>query len=345
MVEPDKSKPKRWRHVLSRIGLALGALILLLILALLPSRPMPRLSYEHATPKPVKAYVEARLEASKAEGVLRGNEERLVERSPEKTRVAILYIHGFGAARAEGEAVTDVLAEELQANVYYTRLPGHGGGMEAQAAATYEQYFERVEEAFHEARLLGEKVLLVGSSTGGLLCVWLASRHPEDVSALVLASPLFAIDDPSSVLLTKRLGMPLIELLLGKERDSSWRGRDPEKRKVDGYDDHWITRQYYRALTNLDDIRRVAARQEVMQDVKAPMLLMYYEADEKRRDHVVSIPAMHQFFAMANGGKPHPLSRELAIADGSHVLLSAYVRTDKEKILAETRKFLAEALK
>ena len=32
---------------------------------------------------------------------------------------------------------------------------------------------------------------------------------------------------------------------------------------------------------------------------------------------------MPEFYAMANGGKPHPLSREMAIADGSHVLMSA----------------------
>ena len=257
----------------------------------------------------------------------------------------MLYVHGFGASRAEGEVVTDVLSEELGANLYYTRLPGHGGDMEAQAAVRVEQYFERVEEAFHETRLLGEKVVLVGSSTGGLLCVWLASRHPDDVAAVVLASPLFALADPTSFLLSKRMGMTLIELLYGKERDSSWRKGDPEHRKLDGYDDHWITRQYFRALTPLDDVRRVAATEQVMAAVVAPILLMYYEADEQHHDRVVSIPAMHTFFGMANGGHPNPQSKKVAIADGSHVLMSAHVRTDKKKILEETRQFLKAVLR
>jgi hypothetical protein len=33
--------------------------------------------------------------------------------------------------------------------------------------------------------------------------------------------------------------MLVIEPLFGKERQSGWAKKDPEKRKVDGYDDHY----------------------------------------------------------------------------------------------------------
>ena len=77
---------------------------------------------------------------------------------------------------------------------------------------------------------------------------------------------------------------------------------------------------------------------------RAPLALLYYYADPRHQDSVVSVPAMRDYFARTNGGHPHPLSRQVAIADGNHILLSQYVRTDKKTILEELRRFLQEAL-
>lgn len=333
-------------RMLKRLGLGIAAFVLLVVLVLAPARPLPGPYLVHA-PAPalsIEDFLAKKLEVSRQEGVLPGNEERLEKYSSGKAPVAILYLHGFGASRAEGEAVVDVLAKELSANVYYARLPGHGGAKDAHAAARYEEYFERIEEAFHYTRPLGEKMVLMASSTGALLSLWLASRHPEDVHALVLASPLCKLADPTAFLLSRSVGMPLIEALYGKERDASWKN-DPEQRKQPGYEDHWITRQYFRSLLVLEDLRRTIATEEILSNVKAPVLSMYYYADSKHQDRVVSVHAMHTCFGMLNGGHPHSLSREVAIADGNHILMSSYVRTDKEKILAESRKFLAEAMR
>ena len=78
--------------------------------------------------------------------------------------------------------------------------------------------------------------------------------------------------------------------------------------------------------------------------VRAPLALFYYYADPQHEDTVVRVSAMRDFFAKTNGGHPHPLSRQVAIADGNHILLSQYVRTDKKTILEESRRFLQEAL-
>jgi pimeloyl-ACP methyl ester carboxylesterase len=333
------------RRVLRNIAMGLGAILTLGVLALAPPRPLPTIPSNHPlhSTERFEDFVAAKVKRSRTEGVLPGNEERFVRRSENNAPLAILYIHGFGASRAEGEDVVDPIGAAFGANVYYLRLPGHGGDKDAHLAARPEEYFERVEEAFHRIRQLGEKVVLFGSSAGGILSVWLASRHPDDVAGIVLANPFFAYDDPTAFMISRRLGMPIIEAVYGKERDAGW-ATDPEHRKQDGYEAHWIIKQHFRALNTIDDLRRLIATNDVVTKVKAPILMFYYYADEAHHDTAASVSAMHHFFAVANGGAPHPLSREVAIADGNHILFSAFVRTDKVKIMQETTTFLRAVL-
>lgn len=347
---PQESPQNNRRpRVIRRVLLGIGGLLLAAGLSLVPARPLPGPLPEHpqATATDpgaaMDAYLAARLDASRQKGVRPGNEESLVRHAAGRAKVVILYVHGFGASRAEGEAVVEPLAAGLGADVYYTRLPGHGGDLEAHAAAKPEEYFAQLEEDFHHVRPLGEKLVLIGSSTGGLLCTWLAARHPDEVSALVLASPLFDFAPPGSFLISRRVGMRIIEAVFGEYRDASWK-RDPERRKQPGYEDHWITRQRFRALLTLDGLRRTIVKDEVLATVRAPVLMLYHYADDVHQDTVVSVSAIHRAFARMNAGQPHALSRKVAIADGNHILLSAYVRTDKERILSETRGFLSAAL-
>lgn len=43
-----------------------------------------------------------------------------------KSKTSIVFIHGFSASRIEIDPVVDLIAAELNANVYFTRLRGHG---------------------------------------------------------------------------------------------------------------------------------------------------------------------------------------------------------------------------
>ena len=56
----------------------------------------------------------------------------------EKTPVAIVYIHGFSASSEELRPVPDLVAKALGANLYFTRLTGHGRGSAAMAGADYD---------------------------------------------------------------------------------------------------------------------------------------------------------------------------------------------------------------
>ena len=53
-----------------------------------------------------------------------------------KTPVSVVYLHGFSATRQEVVPLADIVAAELGANLFYTRLTGHGRSGEAMAEAT-----------------------------------------------------------------------------------------------------------------------------------------------------------------------------------------------------------------
>lgn len=328
-----------WKN--NRVRLAGVSLLALGLAVYLLNRGVEYAYVPVAQPATFEEFYEAQLSASRAAGAVEGTEERLVRNVPGRAREAILYIHGFGASRVEGEAVVDRIAAERQANVYYLRLPGHGLDMEAHAKATYKDYLDACETALAMMPLLGERVIVVGTSTGGLLATYLAAEHPDRVHALILASPLYDYAAAASNLLKVPGSRWIVKAAYGDVREISW-AEDPEDRYADGVEKYWTAPQKYEALFKLEELRSFVAQDNTYERVRAPTLLLYYYKDEAHKDASVSVEAMLEAFAQF--GKlvgASPLNRAVAVADGNHVLLSQYVRTDKEFILREMRSFFA----
>lgn len=278
----------------------------------------------------IDALVASRREAQRDAGVREVALERLRRVSPERTPWAIGYVHGFGASRGSGEAVLEPIADELGANAFFGLLPGHGSTPEAHAQATAEAYLARAAETLAITRALGRRVCLVGSSTGGLLATWLAATFPDAVDALILASPFFAFAQTGSALLRLPFGLDALEWATGPDRDAS--NADPRVRE--GYEQAWLTEQKIRAIAPIERLRGWLARDRIYRDVRAPVLLLYYP-----NDPVVSVEAMHHALGQM---RPHRASRFVPVVDGDHILMSAFVRTDKPAILDAIRSFLAE---
>jgi pimeloyl-ACP methyl ester carboxylesterase len=274
---------------------------------------------------------------SVAAGVRPQSLERLVRNHEGQSGLAILYIHGFGAGRGEAEAVLDPLADELGANLYYLRLPGHGGSTEDHASAQAESYLETAVEALAVTRALGDQVLVVGTSAGGLLATWLAATYPEEVDALILASPFYQFRARwMAPMLRSRVGFKIAHFFLGEHRDSNMY----DGRKVEGYEDHWITRQRYEALIPLARVRRFVARPEVFEGVVAPTLVLYHYASDKDHDTTIDLDTLHSAFDQFGGSERHPANTKVAIADGNHILTSQWVRTDKDAVRGAIDRFL-----
>jgi len=137
-----------------------------------------------------------------------------------KTPVAIAVLHGFSAANGEIRPVPDMVARELRANLFFTRLAGHGRNGEAMAGPTVNDWVQDAAEAVAIAERIGEKVVLVANSTGGTLAT-LAATLPElkdRIDALVLISPNFGIRASGSSLLTQPFARYYVPLVIGAER-------------------------------------------------------------------------------------------------------------------------------
>ncbi|MEO8298873.1 MAG: alpha/beta fold hydrolase [Burkholderiales bacterium] len=138
-----------------------------------------------------------------------------------RTPLALVYLHGYSATRRETAPLADHLAAQLGANLFYTRLTGHGRGGAALGEASINDWLNDAHEALAIGRRLGEKVLVIGTSTGGTLATWLALQPAQQadptVLGYVLISPNFGPRDHRSVMLTWPWGAQIARAIVGQE--------------------------------------------------------------------------------------------------------------------------------
>lgn len=108
----------------------------------------------------------------------------------ERTPWSVVYVHGFTASRLETYPLAMQVAQALGANVFETRLVGHGRTPEAMGEPTVQDWLADMHEALTIGRQLGDRVLVMGVSTGATLATWQALRpEGQDDVAYVLISP------------------------------------------------------------------------------------------------------------------------------------------------------------
>jgi esterase/lipase len=108
-----------------------------------------------------------------------------------RTDWAVVYLHGFSATREEIRPLPDEVAARLGANLFLTRLAGHGRNGAAMGEATVADWVTDTAEAMAVGRALGDRVLLIGSSTGGTLAI-LAASDPvlrDGLAGVALMAP------------------------------------------------------------------------------------------------------------------------------------------------------------
>lgn len=273
-------------------------------------------------PKTFEEFYAQKLQESKAQGVRPHNEEKLLRFAP-KTPIALLYIHGYGASRGEGEYVLDAIAQQYRYNTYYVRLPGHGTTIDDHRTTQYDELLNTAFEAAHMTKLLGDKLVIVGTSMGGAIATYIASQKHDLADALVLVSPFYRFTNPVGNALSFRPFFNFV-LLFTTYRERNTPYDDPN----DNWTMYWYAKNYWASMHSLLDIAYLAAHDEVYQTVSAPVLLLYYYKDEENQDNAAQVSAMLHAYSQFNNGSPHPLSRKTAIPDGNHVLLSKYVQSD-----------------
>ena len=231
----------------------------------------------------------------------------------EKTEYVLLYLHGYTASRMEGEPVYSDFAKEYGMNVYAARLATQGLDTVDQMVEYYpERVWASAKRALAIAGRLGDRVIIMSTSTGGTLALMLAATFPDKVHALINMSPNIRINDPTAYLLNDPWGLQIARTVLGgkfrhlKNRDST-------------YEKYWYTTYRIESLVYLQDLLETAMTEETFAKVTCPVLNLYYYRDQAHQDPVVRVDKilwMHDHL-----GTPTHLKRAVAIPGAeTHVI-------------------------
>ena len=134
-----------------------------------------------------------------------------------QTEFSIVYLHGFSASSFETKPFPDSVAAALGANLFYTRIAGHGRTGEALGKSMAEEWLQDTVEGIRVAEAIGEKVIIIGTSTGATLAAWAAVQDElrSSVVAQIWISPNFAPADERSKMLLWPWGRTLLKIIQG----------------------------------------------------------------------------------------------------------------------------------
>jgi esterase/lipase len=263
------------------------------------------------------------------------NEARIVwanDSLKQKTKYAIVYLHGFSASQEEGNPVHRAVAKEFGCNLYLSRLSQHGiDTTDELMNMTAENLWESAKEAYAIGKAIGDTVILMGTSTGGTLALMLAANFQE-VGGLILYSPNIAINDPNAWLLNNPWGLQIARLV----KKSNYMIIN---KPIPQYNQYWNHHYRLEATVQLEELLETAMTKTTFEKIKQPTLVLYYYKNEKEQDPVVKVSAMKEMFA--NIQTPSEKKKMVPIPNsGNHVMASPIQSKDIESVKKESALFL-----
>lgn len=254
-----------------------------------------------------------------------------------KTPYSIVYIPGFSATWAEGDPIHKQIAAHFGCNLYLARTAEHGvNSPDALKNLTPSMYAASAERALAIGKSLGEKVIVMGTSAGGMLTLYLAAHHPE-INGLILYSPCIATANPALKLVTGPWGKQILDQVFRGEHVvnthySSGRAR------------YWLPQYHTNGLITLQTMLDQFMTPDQFRKVKQPVFMAYYYKDEDHQDKVVSVPAMLAMYDEL--GTPADEKQKMAFPNaGEHVITSHFTSHDLKGVYKATEKFMATVLK
>lgn len=325
-------------RLLKRLLLVIVVLGMVYVIGPHPSTPLysPSLPAVPADPVALTHYIQMQ-EAQHR--IKPNNEARIVwanDSTHAKTEYAIVYLHGFSASQEEGNPVHRNIAKEFGCNLYLARLDQHGiDTTDALYNMTAEHLWETAKQAYAIGKQLGQKVILMGTSTGGTLALQLAAAYP-DIAALILYSPNIAINDPNAWLLNNPWGLQIARLVKGSKLNTAGNNTPI-------YSQYWNHQYRLEATVQLEELLETSMNKSHFEQIKQPTLTLCYYKDEQHQDPVVKVSAMRTM--MEELGTAANKKRLVPIPDaGTHVLASPIQSKDIVSVEKQTAAFMTEVL-
>lgn len=212
----------------------------------------------------------------KIANIVEGAEKEIIWADPTaqyQTDIAIIYIHGFSATKHETRPVTDKVAEVLDANIFYTRLKGHGRDGDAMAEASFQDWANDFAEAIAIGERIGKKIIIMSASTGSTISTW-GLKHPEftkNVAGLVMISPNFELHGISTWLANIPWAEKILPIVGGSQR--SWEPINKEHGKW------WTTSYPSKAIFPMTSMLKVL-KSVNKSKIKIPAFFIYSPNDK-----------------------------------------------------------------
>lgn len=245
------------------------------------------------------------------------NEARVVWADSSKTRTeySVVYLPGFSASQEEGDPVHENFAKRYGLNLYLARIYDHGRKSEDTfKGLTPADLINSAKEAIAIGKLLGEKVILMGCSTGATYAIPLAGED-DDVVALMLYSPNIDIYDQSSNIVTGPWGKQLLGLVMGGEYNRL--SYDPEPAK------YWTNTYHTDGIIAMKSLIEETMTKDIFKKIDKPVFLSYYYKNEAEQDFIVSVDRMHDFFDQIS--TPAELKVDAPMPETGHHVISSHV--------------------
>jgi esterase/lipase len=249
-----------------------------------------------------------------------------------KTEYAMVYLHGFSAGPMEAEPLHFELAKKFGCNLYIPRLPRHGtDNKDSFKDLTPELLVEASKDALAVGRALGEKIILISTSTGSTLSIFLAAQDPS-IDYMILLSPNIRIYDSNAERLTGPWGRQLAGVLVGEYNVVN---EDPE------YAKYWDPEYHIEGLVALQSLLDQTMQKEIFQKLDMPIFCGIYHKNDEEQDKIVSVDAIFDF--CKNVSEVNDDIEVVAFADATnHVLGHPTYNQDFESVQEAVVQFLSK---
>lgn len=257
----------------------------------------------------------------------------------EKTPYVLLYLHGFSASWYEGFPANVDFAKYFGMNAYFPRLASHGIVTDdALIDMTPDRLWESAKQALMVARMLGDKVIIMSTSTGGTLGLKLAADFSDLIDGLILYSPNIKINNGAAFLLSKPWGLQIGRKVTGglhRVTNENFDSKDCQ---------YWNCKYRMEAVVYLQQLVEVTMRKQTYERVKTPVFLAYYYKDETHQDETVRVDAMLEMFEQLGTAENGKVKMAFPEA-GNHVIGCELTSKSYKEVYSETIKFAKEVLK
>jgi alpha-beta hydrolase superfamily lysophospholipase len=207
-----------------------------------------------------------------------GTEERIVP-ATSPSQWVVVFLHGFSATRQETAPLAERVAAGLGASLVEARLAGHGQAENPMQGVLAEHWMADAERVLTRAAEMGDKLVVIGSSTGATLAAAMLDQPiAAEIHTLVMLAPNFLPRGAGAAWLTRPGGPLLAWLIAGETR--CWEPANELQARF------WST--CYPTAATVEVMRLVNRANELVSGEHEQNLLVFYSPD----DQVVSPDAV-----------------------------------------------------